>query len=77
MMMILLRILGLETINKNILICVKGTWDEQTIDEKPMEDDHIILKTRDLIIIITYYGSNEWIILYYAVACRYWTSIII
>ncbi|HJT84428.1 MAG TPA: hypothetical protein VJ697_08090 [Nitrososphaeraceae archaeon] len=44
-------------------ICVRGTWDEQTIDEKIMEDDHIILKRRNLIIIITYYGSNEWIIL--------------
>lgn len=29
-------------------ICVRGTWDAQTIDEiKPTEEDHIILKRRD------------------------------
>jgi ureidoacrylate peracid hydrolase len=34
--------------NKNIPICVRGTWDAQTIDEiKPTEEDHIILKRRD------------------------------
>jgi ureidoacrylate peracid hydrolase len=35
--------------NKNIPICVRGTWDAQTIDEiKPSkEEDHIILKRRD------------------------------
>lgn len=31
-----------------IPICVRGTWDAQTIDEiKPKEDDHIIIKRRD------------------------------
>jgi ureidoacrylate peracid hydrolase len=35
--------------NQNIPICVRGTWDAQTIDEiKPTEkEDHIILKRRD------------------------------
>jgi len=34
--------------NKNIPICVRGTWDAQTIDEIiPTEEDHIILKRRD------------------------------
>ena len=34
--------------NKNIPICVRGTWDAQTIDEiKPTEEDHVILKRRD------------------------------
>lgn len=34
--------------NKNIPICVCGTWDAQTIDEiKPTEEDHIILKRCD------------------------------
>jgi ureidoacrylate peracid hydrolase len=34
--------------NKNIPICVRGTWDAQTIDEiKPSEEDHMILKRRD------------------------------
>jgi len=34
--------------NQNIPICVRGTWDAQTIDEiKPSEEDHIILKRRD------------------------------
>lgn len=34
--------------NKNIQICVRGTWDAQTIDEiKPKEEDHIIIKRRD------------------------------
>jgi ureidoacrylate peracid hydrolase len=34
--------------NKNIPICVRGTWDAQTIDEiKPTEEDYIILKRRD------------------------------
>lgn len=34
--------------NKNIPICVRGTWDAQTIDEiKPTKEDHIILKRRD------------------------------
>jgi ureidoacrylate peracid hydrolase len=29
-------------------ICVRGTWDAQTIDElKPSDDDHIIIKRRD------------------------------
>jgi ureidoacrylate peracid hydrolase len=29
-------------------ICVRGTWDAQTIDEiKPNEDDHVIIKRRD------------------------------
>jgi ureidoacrylate peracid hydrolase len=29
-------------------ICVRGTWDAQTIDEiKPKKDDHIIIKRRD------------------------------
>ncbi|MGE5634075.1 MAG: cysteine hydrolase family protein [Deltaproteobacteria bacterium] len=33
--------------NKNIPICVRGTWDAQTIDEiSPTEKDHIILKRR-------------------------------
>ena len=31
-----------------IPICVRGTWDGQTIDElKPQEDDHVIIKRRD------------------------------
>ena len=31
-----------------IPICVRGTWDAQTIDEiKPKEDDHVIIKRRD------------------------------
>jgi ureidoacrylate peracid hydrolase len=35
-------------INQNIPICVRGTWDAQTIDEiKPTEEDHIIIKRRD------------------------------
>ena len=34
--------------NKNIPICVRGTWDAQTIDEiKPTEEDYVILKRRD------------------------------
>ncbi|HEX5187653.1 MAG TPA: isochorismatase family cysteine hydrolase [Nitrososphaeraceae archaeon] len=34
--------------NKNIPICVRGTWDAQTIDEiKPSEEDHVIIKRRD------------------------------
>ena len=34
--------------NKNIPICVRGTWDAQTIDEiKPSPDDHVIIKRRD------------------------------
>src|SRR5215217_3216834 len=34
--------------NKNIQICVRGTWDAQTIDDiKPTNEDHIILKRRD------------------------------
>jgi ureidoacrylate peracid hydrolase len=34
--------------NKNIPICVNGTWDAQIIDEiKPTEEDYIILKRRD------------------------------
>ena len=34
--------------NKNIPICLRGTWDAQTIDEiSPTEKDHIILKRRD------------------------------
>ncbi len=34
--------------NKNIPICVRGTWDAQTIDEiSPTEKDHIILKRCD------------------------------
>ena len=34
--------------NKKVPICVRGTWDAQTIDEiKPTEEDHIILKRRD------------------------------
>ncbi|MGE0243808.1 MAG: cysteine hydrolase family protein [Nitrososphaeraceae archaeon] len=34
--------------NQNIPICVRGTWDAQTIDEiKPSEEDHIIIKRRD------------------------------
>ena len=34
--------------NKRVPICVRGTWDAQTIDEiKPTEEDHIILKRRD------------------------------
>ena len=29
-------------------ICVRGTWDAQTIDElKPREEDHVIIKRRD------------------------------
>ena len=29
-------------------ICVRGTWDAQTIDEiKPEKDDHVIIKRRD------------------------------
>ena len=29
-------------------ICVRGTWDAQTIDElKPHEEDHVIIKRRD------------------------------
>jgi ureidoacrylate peracid hydrolase len=36
-----------ERIRKNPL-CVRGTWDAQTIDEiKPTEEDHIIIKRRD------------------------------
>jgi ureidoacrylate peracid hydrolase len=35
-------------IHQNIPICVRGTWDAQTIDEiKPTEEDHIIIKRRD------------------------------
>ncbi len=35
-------------LNKKISICVRGTWDAQTIDEiKPTDKDHIILKRRD------------------------------
>jgi ureidoacrylate peracid hydrolase len=31
-----------------IPICVRGTWDAQTIDEiKPEKDDHVIIKRRD------------------------------
>src|SRR5215216_6239688 len=31
-----------------IPICVRGTWDAQTIDElKPKEEDHLIIKRRD------------------------------
>lgn len=31
-----------------IPICVRGTWDAQTIDEiKPSENDHVIIKRRD------------------------------
>jgi ureidoacrylate peracid hydrolase len=31
-----------------IPICVRGTWDVQTIDEiKPNENDHVIIKRRD------------------------------
>ncbi|HET7644678.1 MAG TPA: cysteine hydrolase [Nitrososphaeraceae archaeon] len=34
--------------NKNIPICVRGTWDAQTIDEiKPSPEDHVIIKRRD------------------------------
>jgi ureidoacrylate peracid hydrolase len=34
--------------NRNIPICVRGTWDAQIIDEiKPTKEDHIILKKRD------------------------------
>jgi ureidoacrylate peracid hydrolase len=34
--------------NQNIPICVRGTWDAQTIDEiKPSEEDHVIIKRRD------------------------------
>ena len=34
--------------NQNIPICVRGTWDAQTIEEiKPTEEDHIIIKRRD------------------------------
>lgn len=34
--------------NQDIPICVRGTWDAQTIDEiKPTEEDYIILKRRD------------------------------
>ena len=34
--------------NKNIPICVRDTWDAQTLDEiKPTEMDHIVLKRRD------------------------------
>lgn len=34
--------------NKKVPICVRGTWDAQTIDQiKPREEDHIILKRRD------------------------------
>jgi ureidoacrylate peracid hydrolase len=33
---------------EKIPICVRGTWDAQTIDEiKPTEEDHIIIKRRD------------------------------
>ena len=36
-----------ETLEK-IPICVRGTWDAQTIDEiKPTENDHIVIKRRD------------------------------
>ena len=31
-----------------IPICVRGTWDAETIDElKPQDDDHVIIKRRD------------------------------
>ena len=34
--------------NQNIPICVRGTWDAQTIDEiKPSKEDHVIIKRRD------------------------------
>ena len=33
---------------EKIPICVRGTWDAQTIDEiKPRENDHIVIKRRD------------------------------
>jgi ureidoacrylate peracid hydrolase len=33
---------------EKIPICVRGTWDAQTIDEiKPTENDHIVIKRRD------------------------------
>lgn len=33
---------------QKIPICVRGTWDAQTIDEiKPTDEDHIIIKRRD------------------------------
>ena len=33
---------------EKIPICVRGTWDAQTIDEiKPAEKDHIVIKRRD------------------------------
>jgi ureidoacrylate peracid hydrolase len=33
---------------EKIPICVRGTWDAQTIDEiKPIEKDHIVIKRRD------------------------------
>lgn len=33
---------------RKVPICVRGTWDAQTIDElKPTDDDHIIIKRRD------------------------------
>lgn len=34
--------------NKKIPICVRGTWDAETVDEiKPARNDHIIYKRRD------------------------------
>jgi ureidoacrylate peracid hydrolase len=33
---------------RKVPICVRGTWDAQTIDElKPTDADHVILKRRD------------------------------
>lgn len=33
---------------EKIPICVRGTWDAQTIDEiKPTEKDHVVIKRRD------------------------------
>lgn len=34
--------------NKKIPICVRGTWDAETVDEiKPTSEDHVIYKRRD------------------------------
>jgi len=33
--------------NQNIPICVRGTWDAQTIDEIKLSEDHVIIKRRD------------------------------
>jgi ureidoacrylate peracid hydrolase len=48
---------------EKIPICVRGTWDAQTIDEiKPTENDHIVIKRRDSAFQDTElrYGCKAW-----------------